>query len=233
MITPGWVFLLDVDNTLLDNDRIIADLHRHLENEFGATSADRYWTAFETLRRELGYADYLGALQRYRATFEGGGHQAQRLLQMSGFLMDYPFGECLYPGALEVIAHLDHFGTTVILTDGDVVFQPRKIQRSGLWNAVDGRVLIYTHKEQRLAEVENQYPAWRYLVVDDKLRLLSAIKQFWGERVVTVFPDQGHYARDSAVTAAYPAADHRIENIGDLNHLDLSPWLDVAHVTHP
>jgi hypothetical protein len=232
-MTPDWVFLLDVDNTLLDNDRIIADLRRHLEDAFGATSADRYWAAFEALRAELGYADYLGALQRYRAEFEGGGCQAQRLLHMSSFLIDYPFAERLYPGALDVITRLARIGPTVILTDGDVVFQPRKIQRPGLWDAVDGRVLIYIHKEQRLAEIQNQYPARRYMVVDDKLRLLSTIKQFWGERVVTVFPRQGHYALDSAAIAAYPPADRTIEHIGDLNSIDLSRWLDVEEGAHP
>lgn len=232
-MTPDWVFLLDVDNTLLDNDHIIADLRRHLEREFGAASADRYWTAFETLRGELGYADYLGALQRYRVDIEGGGLQAQRLLHMSSFLIDYPFAARLYPGALDVITHLARFGPAVILTDGDVVFQPRKVQRSGLWDAVDGRVLIYVHKEQMLAAVQEQYPARRYVVVDDKLRLLAAIKQFWGERVVTVFPQQGHYALDSAAIATYPPADRTIEHIGDLNHLDLSRWLDVADAVHP
>ncbi len=231
-MTADWVFLLDVDNTLLDNDRIIADLRRHLEHAFGATSADRYWAAFEALRAELGYADYLGALQRYRADIEGGSLQTQRLLQVSSFLIDYPFAECLYPGALEVITHLARYGTVVILTDGDVVFQPRKVQRSGLWDAVDGRVLIYVHKEQRLAEVQALFPARRYMVVDDKLRLLAAIKQFWDERVVTVFPHQGHYALDSAAVAAYPPADHRIEHIGDLNHTDLSRWLDLDDAAH-
>jgi len=227
-VTPDWVFLLDVDNTLLDSDRVIADLKRHLKDEFGTASADCYWAAFESLRTELGYADYLGALQRYRADIESSSAQAQRLLHMSGFLIDYPFADRLYPGALDVITRLARFGPTVILTDGDVVFQPRKVKRSGLWDAVDGRVLIYVHKEQQLAAVQDQYPARRYVIIDDKLRLLTAIKQFWGERVVTVFPHQGHYAFDSAANTAYPPADHAIEHIGDLNHLDISHWLDVA-----
>lgn len=224
-MTADVVFLFDVDNTLLDNDRIIADLRRHLEQGFGAASADRYWVAFEALRDELGYADYLGALQRYRADIEDGGLQAQRLLRISRFLIDYPFADCLYPGALDMITRLDQFGPTVILTDGDVVFQPRKVQRSGLWEAVDGRVLIYVHKEQRLAAVQDQYPARRYVVVDDKLRLLAAIKQFWGERVVTIFARQGHYALDPAVVATQPAADFTIEHIGELADLDFSPLI--------
>ncbi|MDA3921586.1 MAG: haloacid dehalogenase-like hydrolase [Salinisphaera sp.] len=232
-MTPDRVFLLDVDNTLVDNDRFVADLRRHLEHGFGTASAARYWAAFEALRAELGYADYLGALQRYRADIEDGGLQAQRLLRLSNFLIDYPFADCLYPGALDVIAHLARYGPTVILSDGDVVFQPRKIQRSGLWDAVDGRVLIDVHKEQQLAAVQEQYPARRYVIIDDKLRLLAAIKQFWGERVVTVFPRQGHYALDSAANAAYPPADRSIEHIGELKSIDITRWLDVAYApTH-
>jgi len=212
------VFLLDVDNTLLDNDRIAADLGEHLAKAFGTANRDRYWRIFEALRDELGYADYLGALQRYRA---GAGNDP-RLLLMSSFLVDYPFAERLYPGALEAIAHLGHWGPTVILSDGDVVFQPRKVLRSGLWDAVDGRVLIYVHKERMLADVAQRYPASRYVVVDDKLRILSAMKKAWGERLVTVFPRQGHYARDPRILAAYPPADVTVERIGDLARVDPS-----------
>ncbi len=224
-MTADVVFLLDVDNTLLDNDRIIADLRLHLGEEFGAASSDRFWAIFEQLRSELGYADYLGALQRYRADVEktdGGGH---RLLSMSSFLIDYPFAERLYPNALEVVAHLGERGPTVILSDGDVVFQPRKVQRSGLWDAVQGRVLIYIHKEAMLDAVAERYPAKRYVVVDDKQRILTAMKKVWGERLVTVFPNQGHYAHDPANVARYPAADVSVERIGDLLGLDLAPRL--------
>lgn len=206
------VFLLDVDNTLLDNDRIVADLSDHLAHEFGDESRNRYWKIFEALRRELGYADYLGALQRYRIDTMND----PRVLMMSSFMVDYPFAERLYPGALDVIAHLSHWGPTVILTDGDVVFQPRKVQRSGLWDAVGGRVLIYLHKEQMLDDVESRYPARHYIMVDDKLRILAAMKQVWGERLTTVFPRQGHYALDPGKIAAYPAADITIERIGEL-----------------
>ena len=184
------VCLIDVDNTLLDNDRIIADLESHLIDAFGAASADRYWAIFETLRDELGYVDYLGALQRYRAEISGGRDAQRTLLQTADFLLDYPFAERLYPGALDAVAHLARFGQTVILTDGDVVLQPRKVRRSGIWDAADGRVLIFVHKEQMLEAIEAQYPARRYVVIDDKLRLLTAIKQGWGERVLTVFPRQ-------------------------------------------
>lgn len=229
------VFLLDVDNTLLDNDRIIVDLRTHLEHAFGAVSTARYWAIFEALRNELGYADYLGALQRYRAEIDsdGDGTQAQRLLRTSSFLIDYPFSERLYPGALDLIAHLQRFGRTVILTDGDVVFQPRKIQQSGLWDAVRGRVLIYVHKEHHLTAIQARYPAEHYVVIDDKLRLLTAIKRVWGERVTTIFPRQGHYALDTQAIAGYPPPDRQVERIGDLNHLDIPRWLDIAAAPHP
>ena len=215
------VFLLDVDNTLLDNDRVIADLHAHLELEFGAASAARYWAIFEGLRSELGYADYLGALQRYRLDAELGQGSDPRLLQMSTFLIDYPFADRLYPRALEVIDHLNTFGPTLILSDGDVVFQPRKVRRSGLWDAVSGRVLIYIHKEQMLDVVQRKHPARRYVMVDDKLRILTAMKQVMQDHLTTVFPRQGHYALDPAVIAAYPAADLTIERIGDLLNADI------------
>jgi len=210
------VFLLDVDNTLLDNDGVEADLKGHLEREFGARTRDGYWEIFERLRNELGYADYLGALQGYRLAAEGSGTHDPRLLLMSSFLVDYPFAERLYPQALEVIAHLRAWGPTVILSDGDVVFQPRKIQRSGLWQAVEGRVLVYIHKEQVLDDVARRYPAGRYVMVDDKLRILEAMKRCWGERLTTVFPRQGHYALDARNLALYPSADLSVERIADL-----------------
>jgi FMN phosphatase YigB (HAD superfamily) len=139
-----------------------------------------------------------------------------RLLLMSSFLVDYPFSRRLYPKAVSVLAHLGELGPTVILSDGDVVFQPRKVQRSGLWDAVEGRVLIYVHKEQMLDDVEQRYPAHRYVMVDDKLRILAAMKQTWGERLTTVFPRQGHYAHDPKNREMYPAADVTVERIGDL-----------------
>jgi FMN phosphatase YigB (HAD superfamily) len=224
-MTGDVVFLLDVDNTLLDNDRIIADLRLHIADDFGATSSDRFWAIFETLRGELGYADYLGALQRYRADVQESEEGGQRLLSMSSFLIDYPFADRLYPLALDVVAHLGKLGPTVILSDGDVVFQPRKVQRSGLWDAVQGRVLIYIHKEEMLDAIERRYPARRYVMVDDKQRVLTAMKAVWHERLVTVFPKQGHYAHDPANIARYPAADVSVERIGDLLGLDLAPWL--------
>ena len=215
------MFLLDVDNTLLDNDRVIADLRSHLEREFGSASAARYWTIFERLRSELGYADYLGSLQRYRLDAELGLGSDVRLLQMSTFLIDYPFVDRLYPGALAVVERLSRFGPTVILSDGDVVFQPRKVRRSGLWDAVAGRVLIYIHKEQMLDAVQRQHPARHYVMVDDKLRVLTAMKHVMQDRLTTVFPRQGHYAFDPVAMAGCPAADFSFERIGDLLDADI------------
>jgi FMN phosphatase YigB (HAD superfamily) len=212
------VFLLDVDNTLLDNDHVVADLRSHLTEQFGIASSDRYWEIFETLRSELGYADYLGALQRYRLERQCD----PRLMLMSSFLIDYPFATRLYPGALDALARLRTLGPTVILSDGDVVFQPRKIKQAGLWDAVQGRVLIYVHKEQMLGEVEQRYPARRYVMIDDKLRILAAMKAIWKERLKTVFPRQGHYAHDPGVLTTYPPADVTVEHIGELATMSLA-----------
>jgi FMN phosphatase YigB (HAD superfamily) len=214
---PGQdiVFLFDVDNTLLNNDAVQDDLGAHLDSEFGRAARERYWAIFETLRSELGYADYLGALQRYRLEDP----DDPELLRMSGFLIDYPFASRLYPGALESVAQAAHHGRTAILSDGDVVFQPRKVTRSGLWDAVEGRVMIYLHKEQMLEAVQRRYPARHYVMMDDKLRLLDAMKKVWKSRLTTVFVRQGHYALDLATLSAYPPADLTVERIGDLPEL--------------
>jgi FMN phosphatase YigB (HAD superfamily) len=217
------VVLFDVDNTLLDNDRIIDDLKHHIEQQFGAWSRDRYFAIFEALQKELGYADYLGALQRYRLEDQCD----TRLLLMSSFLVDYPFADRLYPGAIEALEQARTWGKTVILSDGDVVFQPRKVERSGLWETVEGRVLIYVHKEQMLADVERHYPAHHYIMIDDKLRILTAMKEVWGNRLTTVFPRQGHYALDRKNNATYPLADITVDSIGDLVKYDL-PTFQIA-----
>ena len=215
------VFLFDVDNTLLDNDRVATDLQRHLISEVGAEGAQEYWQIFEQLRTDLGYADYLGGLQRYRAKHP----HAQQLLCMSDFLINYPFAERLFPDALKVVERVQQWGSAVILSDGDVVFQPLKISRSGLANAVSGRVLIYVHKEKELDDLEQRYPAEHYVLVDDKLRILAAVKKFWASRVTTVFVRQGHYAADPKVLASYPPADISIGRIGDLLHYHLPELL--------
>ena len=224
-MTHAVVFLLDVDNTLLDNDRVIEDLRGHLVQSIGSPRADRYWALFEQLRAELGYADYLGALQRYRVEALNDAMPDPELLQLSSFLIDYPFADRLYPGALDAIQHLRRFGLTAILSDGDVVFQPRKVQRSGLWQAVEGRVMIYIHKERMLDAVQQRFPSRHYVMVDDKLRLLAAMKQILGERLTTVFPRQGHYAFDPHNLATYSPADITLERIGDLARFELPDLL--------
>jgi hypothetical protein len=216
MTSSTTVFLVDVDNTLLDNDRIQADLRHHLEREFGPVCRDRYWTILEQLFTELGYRDYLGALQRYRVEHPKDIH----LLSMSSYLVDYPFANRLYPGALDVLERMRGWGRTVILSDGDVVFQPRKVERSGIFEAVEGRVLIYIHKEEELGDVEQRYPAAHYVLVDDKPRILAAVKKAWGDRVTTILPRQGQFAL-APDAASYPAADLTVERIGDLVDYDL------------
>jgi FMN phosphatase YigB (HAD superfamily) len=222
-MTPSHpvVFLIDVDNTLLDNDRVQQDLKDHLQRTYGRVARERYWRILEDLFAELGYRDYLGALQRYRIEHP----REVELLAMSSFLIDYPFAGRLFPAALEVLKRLAGFGRTVILSDGDVVFQPHKVERSGLADAVAGRVLIYIHKEEALDDVERRYPAERYVIVDDKRHILAAVKQFWGERVTTVFARQGSYAHDPNIST-FPAADWTIDHIADLLDDDLvRSWL--------
>jgi haloacid dehalogenase-like hydrolase len=214
--TQDTVFLFDVDNTLLDNDLVQDDLRGHLETTYGSRARDRYWTIFEELRNELGYADYLGALERYRVEEL----HDPRVLRIANWLVDYPFADRLYPGAIEAVSHTAQWGVPVILSDGDAVFQPRKVERSGLWNVFEGRVLIYIHKEEELEDIERFYPARHYVLIDDKLRILEAVKKIWGERVTTVFPRQGHYAHDPELLAKHPPADITIERIGDLLHCD-------------
>jgi len=218
------VFLFDVDNTLVDNDRVAQDLQRHLERTVGEGCAQRYWEIFEQLRTELGYADYLGALQRYRIERP----RDPKLLEVSYFMVNYPFANRLFPESLDAIDYARRLGQAVILSDGDVVFQPRKVDRSGLYDAFEGHVLIYVHKELQLDDVESKYPAHHYVMVDDKVRLLAAIKQHWGQRVTTVFPRQGHYALDAALVAQYPKPDITLERIGELQNYSLGKILAAA-----
>jgi FMN phosphatase YigB (HAD superfamily) len=190
------VFLFDVDNTLIDNDRVQAHLKEHLAEGYGTAARDRYWDILENLRTDI--------------------------LRMSSWLVDYPFADRLYPGAMEAVMHVTQWGTPVILSDGDAVFQPRKVERSGLWQAFDNRVLIYVHKEEELDDVERLYPADHYVLIDDKLRILSTVKKAWGKRVTTVFPKQGHYAFDPATLKQYPPADIELAKISDLLKCDFS-----------
>lgn len=218
------VFLFDVDNTLLDNDRVQADLAAHLTEAFGNDASKLYWGIFEQLRGELGYADYLGALERFRLEKL----HDPRVLRMSSWLVDYPFAERLYAGALNAISHVKQWGLAAILSDGDAVFQPRKVERSGLWAAFDGRVLIYVHKERELAEVERLYPAKHYVLIDDKLRILNAVKKVWGERVTTVFPRQGHYAREPQFLTGCQPADIQLDDVSDLNNCALAAFVTTS-----
>jgi FMN phosphatase YigB (HAD superfamily) len=222
------LFLFDVDNTLLDNDRVEHDLRAHLTEAFGAEQQRRYWVILESLRAETGYADYLGALQRYRVEHP----RDPRLLEVSTYLLDYPFANRLYPGALDALNHCRERGPVVLLTDGDVVFQPRKVERSGLRDAVGGHVLIYIHKEEMLDDVEAKYPARHYVMVDDKLRILTTMRRVWEDRLTAVFVRQGHYALDPQTVAMYPPADVTLEHIGELARYDLS-MLGAPPVPHP
>ncbi|MFZ0481625.1 MAG: HAD family hydrolase [Terriglobales bacterium] len=218
------VFLFDVDNTLIDNDRVAADLQLHLQKKVGEGCAQRYWQIFEDLRTELGYADYLGALQRYRMELP----RDPQLLEVSYFMVNYPFANRLYPESLDAVAHARKLGLPVILSDGDVVFQPRKVDRSGLYEEFNGHVLIYVHKEQELDDVEEKYAAKHYVMVDDKVRVLAALKKHWGRRVTTVFPRQGHYAHDCALVAQFPKPDITLERIGELQDYSLEQILGSA-----
>lgn len=224
MANGNIVFLFDVDNTLLDNDRVTEDLKRHLEQHVGHDRQQCYWEFFEQLRSELGYADYLGALQRYRIAYP----RDPGLLIVSHFLVNYPFATRLYPDSLDVIDHVKQWGKPVVLSDGDVVFQPLKVERSGIWETIEGNVLIYIHKEQELEDVAKRFPASHYVLIDDKLRILTAVKQIWGERVTTIFPRQGHYARDAKALAAFPPADISVDRIGDLLSHDFGAALKTS-----
>ena len=214
----GVAFLFDVDNTLLDNDRLRQDLRDKLAQCCGREAHDRYWALLDEMRASLGYVDYLGALQALRNERL---HDPQ-VMQVSQWLLAYPFAERVYPAALDVLARVRSFASVAILSDGDAVFQPWKIARSGLEDAVGGQVLIYVHKEQMLEDVRRRRPAKHYVMVDDKPRILAAMKSAWGTLLTTVFVRQGHYATEDAAFAAASPADVSIARIGDLLHEDLA-----------
>jgi FMN phosphatase YigB (HAD superfamily) len=228
MAANNVVFLFDVDNTLLDNDRVTNDLKRYLEKQVGHERQECYWKLFEQLRSELGYADYLGALQRYRMAYP----RDPGILTVSHFLVNYPFATRLFPDSLDVVEYVKQWGEAVILTDGDVVFQPLKIERSGIWDSVDGKVLIYIHKEQELEDVEKRFPASHYVLIDDKLRILDAVKKVWGKRVTTVFARQGHYAHDVKALSGLLAADLSLERIGHLLEYGLEHLSSAKDADH-
>jgi hypothetical protein len=202
---------------LVDNDHVQADLKNHLATTYGPEARDRYWEILEQLRTELGYVDYLGAMERYRLEAL---HRPE-ILRMSNWMIDYPFADRVYPGAMNAVRHVRQWGLPVVLSDGDAVFQPRKVERSGIWKEFEGRVLIYIHKEEELDDVERLYPARHYVLIDDKLRILTVAKKVWGDRVTTIFPKQGHYALDPAVLKQFPPADVELAAIGDLVKFDL------------
>jgi FMN phosphatase YigB (HAD superfamily) len=222
--TPSIVFLFDVDNTLLDNDRIHDDLDRFITGEFGADSAKKYWAIYESLRDKLGYADYLGAIQQFRLECD----DEVRAQGLAAWLLNYPFAERLYPGALDAVARLSRFGECVVLSDGDVVLQPRKIEASGIAHAVQDRVLIYVHKERMLDDVARRFPAQHYVMVEDKLRVLDGMKRQWRERLTTVFVRQGHYANDPAACKEYPPAQIELDGIRELCDLDTGAFLPTS-----
>lgn len=203
------VCFFDVDDTLLDNDRLKADIQQYLAGVVGLEQAKRYWEIYEGLRLELGYADFLGALQRFRTERPENTH----MLEVALFMLEYPFAERLFPKALDVIKHVQQWSKAVILSDGDMAFQPLKVARSGIRAAADG-TLIYLHKQHRLGEVKELYPAEHYVMFDDKLGILHDMKQLWGARLTTVWVRQGHYAMDPAHTQ-YPPPDKALDNIAD------------------
>lgn len=205
------VFLFDVDNTLLDNDRFGADLSARLEHAVGVDGRDRYNAIDKEIRSQVGYADYLGTLQRLR-----GNDGATPYMDLAFFLLDYPFDERRFTGALEAVDHVRTMGRPVIMSDGDTVFQPRKIRRAGLWDAFRGDVLIYVHKEDMLDDMQRRYPADHYVMVDDKPRILVAMKKLMGEKVTTVFVRQGHYAAAAGADLEAAPPDITIDAIGDL-----------------
>jgi FMN phosphatase YigB (HAD superfamily) len=211
-LSDATVYLVDVDNTLLDNDTVLADLKQHLIDTYGEEQAQRYWAIVDDRWKEVAYADYLGALQRFRRE----NPCDTRLLDTSRFMIEYPFASHVFPGAIEALHALKRRGRVVILTDGDIVWQPRKVRQSGLWDAVDGNVLVYIHKEEMLADIERHFPAGHYVMVDDKIRIHAAMKPIWGERLTTVFVRQGRYALDASLVAQYPPADVTIQRIADV-----------------
>lgn len=224
MAHPNIVFLFDVDNTLLDTDRVRSDLRDFLVRQIGAEEEEHYFDIFERLRGELGYADYLGALQEYRVSRP---HHTE-IIHVSLYLLNYHFANRLFPRSLDAVEHARRQGTIAILSDGDVVFQPHKIENAGLWETFKGNVLLFIHKEQEMDAVAERFPADHYVMLDDKLRILDAMKRVWGSRLTTVFVRQGHYAHDAQYLEGYMPADVTLAQIGDFLEYDTARLLAAA-----
>ncbi len=214
------VFLFDVDNTLLDHDRVKQDLGALLDSRIFDGASEHYWSAYEAIRAETGQADFLASFQRCWIDSECNPHW----LPAADLMLDYPYSDRLYPGALHVLEHVSRFAMVAIVSDGDAVLQPRKIRRAGLWQAVDGRVLIYQNKQQRLADIAHRFPAQHYVMIDDKPDVLVHMKSAWSSRLTTVFPRQGHYAHDQEHRHDQPEPDISIDHIGDMLKLDIKDF---------
>jgi len=204
-------FLVDVDNTLFDNDRFAVELSAHLEKSFNVAERERYWSLHKKRWAEFGISDYLGTMQQFRQGLQND----PSLLQMSSFLLDFPFGDLLYPHALEVVKHMRSLGPASALSDGDMVFQPRKLQHSGIFDAFHGNALIYEHKQHELDLLQQRFPAQRYVMIDDKPNILADMKKVLGDRLTTVFVRQGRYAADASPELR-SAPDMKIDAIADL-----------------
>jgi hypothetical protein len=213
------VFLLDVDNTLLDNDRAKEDMAARVEDLVGAERAARWWELYEQVRQETDVVDYPRTLTRYRAVFP----DEPRFPHLADFILGLPYAGYVYPGALETLTYLRTLGTTVIVSDGDAVYQAAKIARAGLAAAVDDHVLIFLHKEGRIEDVRQRYPAEHYLLIDDKLRILARLKGILGDLVTTLHVAQGHYA--SSERGIYPAADLEVPSIAAVRQLGREVFL--------
>ncbi len=208
------VFLLDVDNTLLDNDQVRTQLEAAVTDAVGPARATRLWEIYEAVREELDFVNFPETLERFSRECD----EVACLGRLSSILYGFPFAECLYPGALQAIHHVKSLGLPVILSDGDQLFQRYKIRAAGLETAVDGRVLVYVHKEQSTDDIRKRYPATHYVMVDDKPRIHTAMKAVLGDQVTTVMVCQGKYAADPA-QHDYPDPDVTLDSIQDLVQL--------------
>ncbi len=220
---PTLVFLIDVDNTLIDNDAVKKDLDEHITVELGPALAARFWEIYEQARKERETVDIPLALSRLRTQTSLADMDEQTYLHVHSIFDNYPFFERLYPGTLETLHYLRTLGLTVIVSDGDRFFQAEKIFASNLAEAVEGRVLIYIHKQQHLDEIVRQYPADHYVMIDDKPEILADTKELWGKRVTTAFVQQGKYAAEQKPPNFAP--DISVLHIADLRNYSATQFL--------